>query len=167
MNGHIKLTVFISKSHDSVHIISIIHNKRWQVFHIYTNIRPFFHLEIFNTSLSSALVHLYKLDESIYHLRGIFIGLPLCKRCRPISDTLFAASALGMHRLQRSINGTLGTYGLMHLSMFSPRGGWLDYPRELDNFEKNRGLIPYPCDTILCLKFSGHAFKFRHNFEIF
>ena len=33
---------------------------------------------------------------------------------------------------------------------------------------KNWGLIPYSCDTILCLKSPRHAFRFRHNFfEIF
>ena len=59
---------------------------------------------------------------------------------------------------------------IMHLSMFLPRkcvcwggGEAQDYPRELDNFEK-WGLIPYPCDTILCLKSPGRAFKFSHNF---
>ena len=55
---------------------------------------------------------------------------------------------------------------IMHQSMlFSPRRGRegvADYSRELDYFEK-RG-SPYPCDTILCPKSPGRAFRFKHNF---
>ena len=65
---------------------------------------------------------------------------------------------------------------LMHLSM-----GRAGLPQGIRQFWGEKwglipwGLIPYPCDTILCPcdtilcpKSPGHAFRFRHNFfEIF
>ena len=53
------------------------------------------------------------------------------------------------------------------INVFSQMGGG-----GITKFEKlgsiRPGLISYPCDTILCQKSPGCAFKFRHNFsEIF
>ena len=53
---------------------------------------------------------------------------------------------------------------VMHLSMFSPRGGRVGLPQRIKTILKNWGLIPYSCDTILCQKSPGPVFKFRHNF---
>ena len=51
---------------------------------------------------------------------------------------------------------------IVHLSMSPPPRGWPDYLRELDNFE-NSGSNSLPCDTILCQKSPGRAFKLRYD----
>ena len=55
-------------------------------------------------------------------------------------------------------------YIIMHLSMFSSRRERVAGLPQVIKKMKNWGLISNLCDTILCPKFPGRAFKFRHNF---
>ena len=43
-------------------------------------------------------------------------------------------------------------------------GGVEGLPQGIKQFQKNWGLIPFPCDTILCQKSPRWALKFRSNF---
>lgn len=49
-----KLTIFVTQSHDSVHVISVVYNKGRQILHIHSNIRPFFDLQIRATEVTIA-----------------------------------------------------------------------------------------------------------------
>jgi len=42
------LTVFVPQSHDSIHVIRIVDNKRGKIFDVHTDVRSFLHLRIKN-----------------------------------------------------------------------------------------------------------------------